>query len=197
MKPEKLEREFRAGEVIVDSGSAVRELYVVRSGSVLLQPQDGSPARLLGPGEIFGDLNAILGQPCPYTARADGDSSVLALDVVSLNRLCSESPDFAMRMIRHLALELSGTQSDVSVSRSEEALRPGMMKLIPVIFERRTSIDAPCPVTGLLRDLAEDADLSMLEAYHCVQSLLERRYLQLVDDQLSLLEPEALKDLVA
>jgi CRP-like cAMP-binding protein len=195
MKPEKLEREFRAGEVIVDSGSAVRELYVVRSGSVLLQPRDGSPARLLGPGEIFGDLNAILGQPCPY--NADGDSSVLALDVVSLNRLCSESPDFSMRLIRHLALELSGTQSDVSVSRSEEALRPGMMKLIPVIFERRTSVDAPCPVTGLLRDLAEDAGLSMLEAYHCVQSLLERRYLQLVDDQLSLLEPEALKDLVA
>jgi CRP-like cAMP-binding protein len=197
MKPEELEREFRAGESIVDSGSSVRELYVVRSGSVLVQPQDGSPSKLLGPGEMFGELNAILGQPCPYTARADSDSSVLALDVLSLNRLCAQSPDFSTRLIRHLALELSGTQSDVSVSRSEEALRPGMTKLIPVIFERRTSIDAPCPITGLLRELAEDAGLSTLEAYYCVQSLLERRYLQLVDDQLSLLEPEALKDLVA
>ena len=54
----------------------------------------------------------------------------------------------------------------------------------------------PSPVSGRLADLATDAGLSILETYFSLQSLLERRYLQLVDDQLTLVEADALEELV-
>ena len=63
MKREKLEREFGGEDAILDSGSNKRELFVVRSGNVMLVPNDGSEQRLLGPGEIFGELGAIVGEP--------------------------------------------------------------------------------------------------------------------------------------
>ncbi len=195
MKREKLEREFSGEDAILDSGSNKRELFVVRSGNVMLVPNDGSEQRLLGPGEIFGELGAIVGEPSPYAVRADGDASVLVLDPAALNRLCKQSPDFSARMILHLAQELAGAGAS-QVSPEDERLQHSLSCLVPVILERRKSSDLPSPVSGRLADLATDAGLSILETYFCLQSLLERRYLQLVDDQLTLVEADALEELV-
>ncbi len=195
MKREKLEREFSGEDAILDSGSNKRELFVVRSGNVMLVPNDGSEQRLLGPGEIFGELGAIVGEPSPYAVRADGDANVLVLDPAALNRLCKQSPDFSARMILHLAQELAGAGAS-QVSPEDERLQHSLSCLVPVILERRKSSDLPSPVSGRLADLATDAGLSILETYFCLQSLLERRYLQLVDDQLTLVEADALEELV-
>ncbi len=194
MKREELERQFSGDEAILDSGSNKRDLYVVCSGNVMLEPNDGGEPRLLGPGEIFGEMGAVLGEPSPYAVRADGEGSVLVLTPVELNRLCHESPDFSARMIRHLAQELASA-SATRVSPEDGRLQHGFSCLVPVLFERRASQDLPAPVTGRLAELANDAGLSVIEAYFCIQSLLERRYLQLVDDQLTLVEPDALRDL--
>ncbi len=195
MKREKLEREFSGEEPILDSGSNKRELFVVRSGNVMLVPNDGSEQRLLGPGEIFGELGAIVGEPSPYAVRADGAACVLILDPAALNRLCKQSPDFSARMILHLAQELAGAGAS-QVSPEDERLQQSLSSLVPVILQRRKSSDLPSPVSGRLADLATDAGLSILETYFCLQSLLERRYLQLVDDQLTLVEAGALEELV-
>lgn len=192
---DKLERQFSGEEAILDSGSNKRELFVVRSGNVMLVPNDGSEQRLLGPGEIFGEMGAILGEPSPYAVRADGDASVLSLDLAALNRLCKESPDFSARMIRHLAQELAGACAS-QVSPEDDRLQQALSALVPVILQRRKSKDLPSPVSGRLADLANDAGLAILETYYCLQSLLERRYLQLVDDQLTLVEAAALEDLI-
>jgi CRP-like cAMP-binding protein len=194
MKREKLEREFSGEEPILDSGSNKRELFVVRSGNVMLIPNDGSEQRLLGPGEIFGELGAIVGEPSPYAVRADGDASVVALDPAALNRLCKQSPDFSARIILHLAQELAGAGAS-QVSPGDERLQYSLQCLVPVILQRRKSSDLPSPVAGCLADLATGAGLSILETYFCLQSLLERRYLQLADDQLTLVAADALEEL--
>ena len=183
MKREELERQFSGDEPILDSGSNKRELYVVCSGNVMLEPNDSGEPRLLGPGEIFGEMGAILGEPSSYAVRADGEGSVLVLTPVELNRLCQESPDFSARMILHLAQELASASGSRAVSPEDGRLHHGFSCLVPVIFERRTTKELPAPVSGRLADLASDAGLSVIEAYFCIQSLLERRYLQLVDDQ--------------
>lgn len=195
MQREKLERGFSGEEPILDSGSNKRELFVVRSGNVMLVPNDGSEQRLLGPGEIFGEMGAILGEPSPYAVRADGEASVLTLDPAALNRLCKESPDFSARMILHLTQELAGACAS-QVSPEDDRLQQSLSSLIPVILQRRKSSELPSPVSGRLADIAGDAGLPILETYFCLQSLLERRYLQLVDDQLTLVEAEALKELI-
>jgi CRP-like cAMP-binding protein len=194
MKLEELERKFAGDESILDSGSNARELFVVRSGTCTLVPNDGGEGRMLGPGEFFGELGAVLGEPSPYAVRADGEMTVLALDAGALNEMCRQSPDFAARLVRHLAQELAASATSGAIAPEDARVREGLAKLVPVLFDRR-SADTPA-VSGRLCELAEAAGLSPLEAYTCVQSLLERRYLQLVDDQLTLVEPEALRDLV-
>jgi hypothetical protein len=51
-------------------------------------------------------------------------------------------------------------------------------------------------VQGRLSDLASQAGLDILEAYYCVQRLLESRTLRLVDDQLAIVEPLHLEQLL-
>ena len=87
------------------------------------------------------------------------------------------------------------TWGQVPVAPDDERLSPGIAKLVPVIMARCEGTDAPIPVKGRLRDLAADAGISMMEAYLCIQSMLERRHLQLVDDKLSVVEADTLKKL--
>ena len=70
MEGKDIERRFRSGEIIVERGSAVRELFVVREGTVLLHETDGSPAQLLSPGDVFGETSAILGRDSGVRAQA-------------------------------------------------------------------------------------------------------------------------------
>ena len=53
--------------------------------------------------------------------------------------------------------------------------------------------EGPAHVEGQLRDLADGAGVPIGEAYHWVQRWLEQRVLRLADDQLTLVEPEALQ----
>jgi CRP/FNR family cyclic AMP-dependent transcriptional regulator len=194
MKPCEAERKFAAGERIVECGSAARELYVVASGEVRLETD---PPELLGPGDLFGELSAILGSPCPAGAVAESDATVLVIDILLLNRLCQENSEFSFRLIRHLARAL---ESAVSGPMQEAQVLPetaGLARVIEVIFERSeeaTDPDSPPRVVATLRELAADADLTIPEAYNCLQQLFEARYLRLVEGYITILNGEALRD---
>lgn len=195
MKAEEIERQFAAGERIIARRSESRELFVVRSGTVVVDLDDGSEPRPLGPGSIFGELSALVGAPSPYAAEAEGEVTVLALDLSLVTRLTLECPEFALRLACHLAEELATARRDRAGMTGRDALlAEGFERLVPVLFRRGSGDDAPFPVEGRLADLAEEAGLSLLEAYHCLQRLLERRLLHLVDDELSIADPDQLRD---
>ena len=135
MKPEELERQYSPGQLILKRGKDSRELFIVRSGGVTLDRDDGSDARLVGAGEIFGELSAVLGAPSPYNAEADDDVTVLVLDPDLLNQMCTESEEFAVRMIRHLSEALLRSTNDGgSLAGMDQRMALGFKKLVPVIF---------------------------------------------------------------
>ena len=111
MKAKEIERHFRTGERIIARGSATRDLYVIRSGEVRVGDGPGAEPLLLGPGDLFGELAAILGEPHPHDVFADGDVTLLVLDVELLNRLCATCPEFGFRLIRHLAQRIASPDS--------------------------------------------------------------------------------------
>lgn len=199
MKAEKIERRFSAGECILELGSKARELYVIRAGNVRLRENGNGADHLLGPGALFGEITAITGTPAAYRAEADDDTTLLVIDLPLLNRLCLESPEFAFRLIRHLAGRAGEAPRRPAVARVEAVrAQPGkaLEALGAVILERSSDGGTPCVVKGNLRDLAEDADLSLRSAYIALHSLLDKRWLRLVDDQLTLLKREELEALV-
>ncbi len=195
MNPKELERQFAPGERIVAHGSAVRELYVIQSGEVRLGALESERPLLLGPGDLFGEVAAILGEPQPLDATADGEVTLLALDVAALNRLCSECPEFALRLIRHLAQRISSPDPAPGDAPPLATPTPELARLARVVLARVVDDDGAHRVQGTLRDLAAEAELPTLDAYRAVQQLIHQRVLRLGDDVLTLLDSRALEAL--
>jgi len=200
MKAEDIEQRHTKGETIVERGARGRVLYVVRSGNVLVHVNEGQAPYLLGPGDMFGEAPAILGRPSPVRAEAEGDTTVLALDVSLLNVLVRENAEFSFRLIQLLAERVSHAREEVVAEAAEpEPARATarqdartLAALARAILARRIPGEVPTPVRGRLMDLAAASHLPMRQAYLCLQELLDRRLIGLVDDQLTVLEPDEL-----
>jgi len=202
MKTEEIERRFAKGGTIVERGSAERTMYVVRSGNVLIHVNEGQAPYLLGPGDLFGEVASILGRPSAFRAQAAGEASVLAIDVSFLNVLIRENAEFAFRLIQVLAERIGYAREEAvaePVPLEPEAPHQGASQdprtvaaLARAILERRIPGEVPIPVTGKLMDLAAAAKLPIKSAYLCLQELLDRRLIGLIDDQLTVLEPDEL-----
>jgi CRP-like cAMP-binding protein len=202
MKPEDIEQRYTKGQTIVERGSRERVLYVVRSGNVLIHVVEGQAPYLLGPGDMFGEATAILGRASPVRAEAEGDTSVLALDVSLLNVLVRENAEFSFRLIQALAERVGAAREEASAEALPAEPEPPrtavrqdartLGALARAILARRIPGEVPTPVRGRLMDLAAASHLPIRQAYLCLQELLDRRLVGLVDDQLTVLEPDEL-----
>ncbi len=196
MTSEATERRFSAGDRILEVGSERRQLYVVQSGHVRLEAPSRGESRLLGPGALFGEVTAISGTPSPYRVQADGETTLLVIDVPLLNRLCRESSEFAFRLIQQLADDLGGALAAGPMPERGQAPGGALEVLGSVILKRTAGATAPCGIDGTLADLAGDAGLSLHSAYTALHSMLDKRWLGMGDDQLRLLQREELEALV-
>jgi hypothetical protein len=150
----------------------------------------------------FGEACAILGRASAFRAEAEGDTAVLAVDVALLNVLIRDNTEFAFRLIQVLAERIGHAREEAvaeAVPIEPEPPREGgsqdtrtLGALARAILARRIPGEVPTPVTGKLMDLAAAAQLPIKPAYLCLQELLDRRLVGLVDDQLTVLEPDEL-----
>jgi CRP-like cAMP-binding protein len=71
---------LQPGEVAVRQGETGSDCYFVARGQVELVLEGDIPTRLalLGPGEFFGELAALTGEPAPATATARETSCRIA-----------------------------------------------------------------------------------------------------------------------
>ena len=194
MKAEQLERQYSAGEVILARGTAVRELYVIRAGRVVLKRDEAEEPIILEEDGIFGEAGGLLGQASPYVAKAEADVTLLALGVAELNRLCAESPEFSARLIRHLAEELQ--QRECTWVPADAGAPAQLETLVCLLLKRYRAGGPRDPVATRLEEIAKGAGLAMLDAYRGIQWLLDHRLLRLVEDRLTVLEPEELDAII-
>jgi CRP/FNR family transcriptional regulator, cyclic AMP receptor protein len=104
-------RRFRRGETIFHQGDPGDALHVVRSGSVrvvLPSPTARDDAILvtLGPGEFFGELAILDGQPHSATVVAGEPAETLVLRRDAFDRLLDREPLMARALLAALAGEL-------------------------------------------------------------------------------------------
>lgn len=86
---------FAAGETIIAPGGTAESAFVVVSGSVCVEHETDTPL-IVGPGEMVGDVDVILGQA--YS------SAVVALEPVSAVRLSRVQLASALRASPHLSV---------------------------------------------------------------------------------------------
>jgi voltage-gated potassium channel len=98
-------RDFPTGAVIVRRGEPGDCMYFVVEGEVEVQLQTGS--LYLEPGNFFGELALLTGEPRNATIVASRPCTTLALDIVDFHELLARQPELA-RVIREEARKRLG-----------------------------------------------------------------------------------------
>jgi CRP/FNR family transcriptional regulator, cyclic AMP receptor protein len=96
-------------QVIVSPDTRATDVYYVVKGEfeVSTYSERGKIVfyRVIGPGDLFGELAAMDGEPRSATVTALGDGQLSRISGADFKRLVETSPDFAMWLVRrHTAL---------------------------------------------------------------------------------------------
>ena len=120
------ERRFGAGEIIYREGDASDRVYVIVSGRVeIITEHRGTAVTLaiLGPGDIFGEMGVIDGQPRSATVRVLDDVTVNAIDRAPFLGALKRHPEAAVPVMRVMMNRLRA--SNLRIARDEASALAG------------------------------------------------------------------------
>ncbi len=106
METDALGKVYRDGEVIVREGEVGDCMYVIQVGQAeVLSEKNGREVRLrmMGEGDIFGEMALVDREPRSATVRAVGEVRVLTLDKRTFIRRVHEDPSLAFRVLQTMA----------------------------------------------------------------------------------------------
>ena len=101
-------RRVRAGSVIFREGEQADELFVIKSGYVRIQVGNRTMADLTT-DNIFGEMALIDSEPRSATAMAITDVELVPISERQFLFLVSQTPHFALKVMRTLAQRLRVT----------------------------------------------------------------------------------------
>ena len=133
------EQAYAGGTFVFKRGDAAAKVHVVRSGAVeLSRLVNGRRVmlQLLRPGDVFGDVPALLGDAEPFDARAVEDSSVLSIETAALFELLQTRPLVARRWFISLAERMACLQN-----RLVDLLAGGLESQLASILLREAGAD--------------------------------------------------------
>jgi CRP-like cAMP-binding protein len=87
-----------AGKEITEEGGSATGFHLIRSGTASVNV-GGSPRPSLGPGQYFGEISLIDGQPRSATVTADGPLTTISLASWSFKPILEEEPDVAKALL--------------------------------------------------------------------------------------------------
>ncbi|MFI5279269.1 MAG: DUF1003 domain-containing protein [Gemmatimonadales bacterium] len=128
-------RSVKVGERLFDEGEAGKSLFLVHAGRVELYVKDHAGQVIVlssvGPGEVFGELSLLDGQPRTAAARIVEDGDLLELDRDSLVALVRRIPDLALDLL---------TQMSRETRRADDLLRQRVSRNANTDFEEHLSV---------------------------------------------------------
>jgi CRP/FNR family transcriptional regulator, cyclic AMP receptor protein len=99
------ETRVTSGRVIAKQGSVRREVFIIIEGKARVE-RDGKLIARLKPGDSFGEMSLIDGEPRSATVTADGDVSVLMVDPRSFLALLEDAPALSRKVMAALCERL-------------------------------------------------------------------------------------------
>ncbi|WP_182033445.1 DUF294 nucleotidyltransferase-like domain-containing protein [Vibrio diabolicus] len=165
---------FRQGTEILNFGDTIRDLYMVRSGTVEIYRRKGELYNRIDAGGLFGQMGLLMNNRVRMPAKAIEDTLVYCIPEGIFNELCDEFENFA----DYMELEDSARLRSAISSRSESndfttAKARKILARDPVTLEATASIQeaailmAEENVTSLLivrpaEELTEEDDEQLL-----------------------------------
>jgi CRP/FNR family transcriptional regulator, cyclic AMP receptor protein len=100
--------QFKRGSIIFREGDEARELFVIKSGHVRIQIGNRTITEL-GVDSIFGEMALIDSEPRSASAIALTDVELVPVSEKQFLFLVSQTPYFALKVMRVLAQRLRAT----------------------------------------------------------------------------------------
>ena len=176
---------FEDGAMIFDQGETGEVLFIVQAGEVeLIRRGSGGGRRVvarLGPGEFFGEMSVVIGEPRTARAVAGGPARRLGRGGETLEARCIERPEIAIRIIRRLTGRLIDSEQRLAALGVDDLMRPVVRALVR---DAEPTGEQGIRIATSLRKLADDAGLSLLETHRALHQLLDEKRVRLVDDVL-------------
>ncbi len=147
----------------------------------------------MGPGEFFGEMSVLLGESRPARAVAVGTTELIELDADTLEGMCLESPEIAIRLIQLLAIRLITAERRLAALGLDDLAAP----LVRWLVSQSDDIsEDELRISTTLRELAEKSQMSMHETHQALHQLIDQKLVRLDGDQLVAPDRAALRTAV-
>jgi len=118
-------RSMARGEVVIDYGGSVHDVYCVLGGMVKLLVNTGQRneriVELVSAGQTFGEALLFLGQPSPTRAVAIDDGRLLVLPGSVLTDMLDSSPGLAVWWLRRVSQRVGGLLAELKADAGQSA----------------------------------------------------------------------------
>jgi CRP-like cAMP-binding protein len=118
-------RDFPAGAVIFEEGDPGSRMYVIQAGAVRIVKRVGNrelTLAQLGPGEAFGEMALLEGQPRSATAIVEAAARILEIDEAAFADLVRRNGEIALRLLRRLSARLREANRQIRNFLSADAM---------------------------------------------------------------------------
>lgn len=178
------QRNYEDGEIIFDEGDEGVDLYVIQAGQVQITRSAEAGRRIvarLGAGQFFGEMSVVLGEARTARAVAVGPTQLLELDGDTLEAMCIERPEIAIRLIQRLARRLIAAERRLAAVGLDDLAS----SLIRYLSDRAgENSGEEFRITTTLRELASGCELSMQETHQALHQLIDQKLVLLSGDEL-------------
>jgi EAL domain-containing protein (putative c-di-GMP-specific phosphodiesterase class I) len=123
-----LTRTVGAGDVIFSEGDATDNAYLIEEGEIEIEAlRDGRPQVLarLGPGEVFGEMGVIDGNPRSATARAASAGRLVVVSADHIQQAVARADPFFAELMRKLVGRLRVSQGAETPATERLGAGPG------------------------------------------------------------------------
>jgi CRP-like cAMP-binding protein len=111
-------KSFKPGALLIRQGEEQTSIYILVKGSAkVVRDHDGFMVDISqrGPGEIFGDMSFIEGQPASASVEAcDPEVQAIVITHANIKKFIQDDPTFAGRFYESLAAILSRRLRDTT-----------------------------------------------------------------------------------
>jgi len=112
--------EIPADQVLTKEGTIGEEAFLIVSGNAHCIVGDQVEVANLEPGDLFGEMSLLDGEPRSATVIADTAMTVTVFERREFVRLVETSPVVAMKLLAAMAARLRSVDRELMIRRAEE-----------------------------------------------------------------------------
>lgn len=190
-------KEFPRGAVLFREGERGSEMFVVHEGRVRISKTAAGHETVLGtlgPGEFFGEMSILSGNPRSATASCETACKLLVVDQRTFEAMIRGHGEIALRMIRTLAdrLQLANEKIE-NLLMPDASTRVVHWLLVTAEREGRTGSPRAIP----LDEISTRVGIAAAQAADVLQRVARTRVIQLEGGAVSVPDVERLRQFLA